>query len=33
LGLAEKADALILVVSEEKGIVSVAQNGKIKSVD
>ncbi len=32
LGLAEKADALILVVSEEKGIVSVAQNGKIKSV-
>ncbi|MBU3925975.1 diadenylate cyclase, partial [Patescibacteria group bacterium] len=33
LGISEKSDALCLVVSEERGIISLARNGKIKNID
>ena len=32
LGLAEKCDALILVVSEESGVISIAREGELRSV-
>lgn len=32
LGLAERTDALVLVVSEEKGTIAVAQNGELRTV-
>lgn len=32
LGISEKTDALVIIVSEERGEVSVAKNGKIKTI-
>lgn len=33
LGLSERSDALCLIVSEERGVISLAYNGEIKNID
>jgi diadenylate cyclase len=33
LGLAEQSDALVIVISEQTGVISVAEAGQLKPVD